>query len=94
MKAGPIQPKQLSEYSTKALISELQRRENVGGRRSSVSLCDECSWFKIAPENAPDDYNPCSLGHELLFRSPRTPNPDEEVWGFYRPKCRDRKLTP
>ena len=86
----PILPKTLAQYSTKALLAEIQKRGNCG-RRSPIIPCDECAWFKASKGTPPDDdYNPCSLGHTMLFRTP-VGHPHDEVWGFYLPRCRDRK---
>lgn len=84
----------LADYSTAALTAELRRREQCGSRRGAIAPCDECAHFRpLQDGEREDDYNPCQLGHVMLFRTPRGFDPYSEIWGFYRPGCRDRKRT-
>jgi hypothetical protein len=86
-----IQPKSLSEYSTDALVIELNRREKeFSPRRVKIVPCDECVHFKTWTKDSdpPEDYNPCAKSHPLLFKTPR--GYDDTNWGFYRPGCKDR----
>lgn len=79
----------LSRWSTRALLAELKRREEISKPRRCVALCEECQHFHGKDDADPEDYNPCSKGHHMLFRVPETY--DDRNWGFYRPGCRDRK---
>lgn len=77
----------LKNYSTEDLKAEIRRRERdypVSNRQ--IIPCDLCKHF-IPMKGDVKDYNPCELGHKMKFRAPEG---YEYVWGFYKPKCRDR----
>jgi hypothetical protein len=86
----------LAQYSTEALLNELDRRQ-IWRPRTKIIPCDECHHFKAFEDKSgnlaiPNDFNPCTKGHKLLFRMPDG-HPDNAVapWGLYRTGCRDRQ---
>ena len=80
----------LASFSTEALREELARRKRSIAPRSSIVPCDECIHFRILRDGeAADKCHPCQKGHAMSFRVPR--DPLEEVWGYYRTGCRDRR---
>ena len=81
----------LSDYSDGELLEELVRRKNGDdeGRRDDINFCDNCDHFVPWDDGAavPPQYNPCSLGHDMQFRTPVGYSND---WGFFRRVCADR----
>jgi hypothetical protein len=83
----------LSKVSTDALLAELVRRRNAKPPRAVEHYCDACLNFK--PWNkrgdAPDDYNPCGMGHRMSFRMPEDHEGPHGAFGYYRRVCSDRR---
>ena len=87
----------LKSFSTAQLLEELARREEARARRKPVDdWCDDCRHFvpwgslKGPRSEMPDDYNPCSKGHQMSFREPETMADCYGNSGFYRRVCVDR----
>lgn len=83
---------ELKKFTEEELLEELVRRKNRRGDQRAKAAnrwCDDCEnfifWEKAC--DPPDDYNPCSRGHEMKFCTPDSPNDD---YGFYRIVCSDR----
>jgi len=88
--------RRLYSYSTQQLIEELARRANAVPTKKPRHWCHDCRHFvawcdkKPAPRiDCPDDYNPCTKGHEMKFMAPDGYDDD---YGFYLPVCSDRDL--
>lgn len=85
----------LKRFSDEQLLEEMVRRQRVRDERNerlAFQPCDECKNFVFwrADGDPPDDYQPCSKGHQMKFRMPSGHNPYQEDWGFYRRICADR----
>lgn len=85
-------------YSTNELIEELARRANEQRVKKPPHWCDECEhflpWIERSPipkEDCPDDYNPCSKGHQMSFMPPIEAYGE---YGFFRLVCPDRTMAP
>lgn len=82
----------LADFSDDQLLEEILRRRNGDddGRRDDISFCDQCDHFVPWAEDTdmPKQYNPCSFGHDLQFRTPI--GYDCVSWGFFRRVCPDR----
>lgn len=84
----------LRRVPTNALVEELTKRAGTEYREpgDDLPLCDTCGNFVPFtgdPDGMPKNYNPCSAGHVMRFRMPRSPIDD--FWGFYKHNCPDRK---
>lgn len=91
-------PMRLRRYSTNQLIEELARRANGARTEKPQHWCHDCTHYVVwndkvpAPrKGCPDDYNPCTKGHEMRFMAPEE---YDDEYGFYLPVCADRDLTP
>lgn len=89
-------PHLLYSYSTQQLIEELARRANAVPTKKPRHWCHDCknfvAWCDKKPPpriDCPDDYNPCTKGHEMKFMVPQGYDDD---YGFYLPVCSDREL--
>src|SRR5579883_866805 len=89
--ADPRLTKALAQFSDDELIEEFLRRRNreSAGYRDEIRWCDECAHFVgwSEADDPPKGYNPCSLGHEMQFK---TPTDYGQTFGFYRRVCPDR----
>lgn len=88
-----IHPERLEDYSTEALVKELQRRRYRKERTPKpIEFCDDCHQFQPwadPEEDAPKDYNPCSMGHKMSFKMPDQADPLDRNYGFFRRNCSD-----
>jgi hypothetical protein len=92
----------LRNFSTDQLIEELARRANARGTRKPKLWCHDCANFvawcdrkpgprksvKPIEDGCPEDYNPCTKGHEMKFVVPEM---IDDEYGLYLPVCADRK---
>jgi len=83
-------------YSTQQPIEELARRANAVPTKKPRHWRHDCKHFvawldkEPAPRiDCPDDYNPCTKGHETKFMAPEHYGDD---YGFYLRVCHDREL--
>lgn len=83
----------LRGYTTAQLIEELARRANTRVPKQPEHWCHDCAhhlvWLdgKTPNKPCPDDYNPCTKGHEMRFMAPEE---IDDEYGFYLPVCVDR----
>ena len=83
----------LADYSTEALLRELQlRTDAVRELRPITRWCEECVHWRFSTSEA-DRRNNCTKDHVMDFKAPED-NPDGEAWGFYRRGCKDWTATP
>lgn len=73
------------------MLEEILRRRNKSEREApDKQWCDHCNNFRGwrgKPDMIPDDYNPCTKGHEMNFLAPVD---YDDPWGFWRRLCPDR----
>ena len=78
----------LAEFSDDELFEEIVRRRNGDdeGNRGDIQFCDQCDHFVPWSDGSavPPQYNPCSFGHDLHFRTPVGYTDD---WGFFLRVC-------
>lgn len=84
-------PTALKAFTDAELIEELARRTRTRDKEREKSWCDDCANFKPwnGLDGMPENYNPCSKGHEMKFQEP-VDYSDAIGWGFYRLVCADR----
>ena len=51
--------------------------------------CEDCAHFRKAAAPAPDSYNPCTRGHDMLFWMPECASDLE--WCYFKPRRADRE---
>lgn len=93
--ARPKMSKELEQFTTDDLLAEIVRRRNLMPKSSEKSYCDGCKNFRpwLKREDAPEDYNACSRGHQMTFHGPRfNDDPSSSDWGFFRRVCEDRAM--
>lgn len=86
----------LSEFTTKALLAELERRRWENDNTDVENWCHDCQHFKVwaGRKDPPDNYNPCGLKHKTAFACPPHDYTGDRT-GFYRLFCEDfRKEVP
>lgn len=86
----------LLRFTDDELLEELARRRNAQELAAPKRWCSDCAHFKTwdvlgNAGDPPDDFNPCTKGHVLMFRMPDSPA--DVDFGFYRRVCGDRSDT-
>lgn len=84
----------LESFTDQQLMDELlNRRIEKAMGQEDIQYCHDCERFKpwAGRRDAPETYNPCSVGHELKFRMLEEWEGPHDEHGFYRRVCSDRK---
>ncbi|TKD30031.1 hypothetical protein [Azotobacter chroococcum] len=98
----------LDAYTDQQLMDELLNRRLERENEQPIEYCEDCQHFKVWTKpirrswndirrvvgDVPDDYNPCSRGHSMLFRMPEEWEGPHADCGYYRRACCDRKPIP
>lgn len=87
---------ELKRFSTQQLLEELVRRQNVRTHAKPEAWCHDCRHYETWADKprrgeCPDDFNPCTKGHAMLFVVPEEIDDD---FGYYRNVCADREARP
>lgn len=91
----PWPTNQLEQFSTGALVRELERRsDGLPNLRPIKRWCEDCTHFRHSTSER-DTRNNCTREHAMDFRVPDGHNyPNPEAWGFYRRGCSDWTRRP
>ncbi|WP_039804017.1 hypothetical protein [Azotobacter chroococcum] len=98
----------LDAYTDQQLMDELLNRRLERENEQPIEYCEDCQHFKAWTKpirrswndirrvvgDVPDDYNPCSRGHSMLFRMAEEWEGPHADYGYYRRACGDRKQEP
>lgn len=82
----------LRDYTIRELAAEIRRRQMDAKPMKERLWCSECIHFRpwtSGPDDVPNDYNACGLGHKMTFQCPPWDISGEHT-GFHRPRCQDR----
>lgn len=84
----------LASFTDEQLLEELIRRRNARTVATPKHWCHDCrnfvAWDEVRRKGEmPDDFNPCTKGHEMKFIVPQEIG-DEH--GFYLSVCADRDM--